>query len=87
MNDQPVHYFSIWLDSDFGKGSSKGGCTTFNSPRLSSEENFKIHSLEVWAVERVSDAVHKVFFILLFLTDKLSFLKCDHLSYLITTDK
>uniref|UniRef100_A0A6I8P0R2 MTOR-associated protein MEAK7 n=1 Tax=Ornithorhynchus anatinus TaxID=9258 RepID=A0A6I8P0R2_ORNAN len=45
-------YFGLWIDSDFGKGHSraKPRCTTYNSPQLSANENFKIDALEVWAV-------------------------------------
>ncbi|KAJ1084120.1 hypothetical protein NDU88_004273 [Pleurodeles waltl] len=46
------NYFGLWIDSDFGKGHSraKPKCTTYNSPQLSSTENFKIDVLEVWGV-------------------------------------
>ncbi|XP_074058045.1 MTOR-associated protein MEAK7 [Macrotis lagotis] len=45
-------YFGLWIDHDFGKGHSKANprCTTYNSPQLSSKENFELDCLEVWAV-------------------------------------
>jgi len=45
-----VDYFGIWLDSEFGKGFCSPSCTTFDSPQLSKEKEFKIHTLEVWGV-------------------------------------
>jgi len=50
-------FFALWLDHDFGNGRSQGPSTIFNSPRLSANERFKIRAIEVWAVERISDAV------------------------------
>ncbi|XP_077888881.1 MTOR-associated protein MEAK7 isoform X2 [Ictidomys tridecemlineatus] len=46
------HYFGLWVDADFGKGHSKAKptCTTYNSPQLSSQENFRFDKMEVWAV-------------------------------------
>ncbi|XP_030742439.1 MTOR-associated protein MEAK7 [Echinops telfairi] len=45
-------YFGLWIDVDFGKGHSKAKptCTTYNSPQLSSQEDFCFHRIEVWAV-------------------------------------
>ncbi|XP_041650644.1 MTOR-associated protein MEAK7 [Cheilinus undulatus] len=45
-------YFGLWLDSDFGRGHSRARpkCTTYGSPQLSGEEDFKVDSMEVWAV-------------------------------------
>ncbi|XP_027788877.2 MTOR-associated protein MEAK7 isoform X2 [Marmota flaviventris] len=45
-------YFGLWVDADFGKGHSKAKptCTTYNSPQLSSKENFRFDKMEVWAV-------------------------------------
>lgn len=45
-------YFGLWVDADFGKGHSraKPTCTTYNSPQLSSKENFHFDKMEVWAV-------------------------------------
>ena len=45
-------YFGLWLDHDYGSGHSKAHprSTTYNSPQLSKEEEFKIAKLEVWAV-------------------------------------
>lgn len=47
-----LNYFGLWLDSEFGQGQSKAEpkCTTYNSPQLSEDPHFEIHSLEVWAV-------------------------------------
>lgn len=46
------HYFGLWIDVDFGKGHSKAKptCTTYNSPQLSAQEDFRFEKLEVWAV-------------------------------------
>ncbi|XP_063052336.1 MTOR-associated protein MEAK7 [Engraulis encrasicolus] len=45
-------YFGLWLDSDFGAGHSRARpkCTTYGSPQLSADEEFKIDAMEVWAV-------------------------------------
>ncbi|KAI4824109.1 hypothetical protein KUCAC02_012652 [Chaenocephalus aceratus] len=45
-------YFGLWLDSDFGRGHSRARprCTTYGSPQLSEEEDFRLDSVEVWAV-------------------------------------
>ncbi|XP_006888933.1 PREDICTED: TLD domain-containing protein 1 [Elephantulus edwardii] len=45
-------YFGLWIDMDFGKGHSKAkpACTTYNSPQLSAQEDFRFHRMEVWAV-------------------------------------
>ncbi|XP_004584280.2 MTOR-associated protein MEAK7 [Ochotona princeps] len=46
------HYFGLWVDADFGKGHSKAKptCTTYNSPQLSAQEDFRFDKMEVWAV-------------------------------------
>ena len=43
-------YFGFWLSADFGKGHSraKPKCTTYASKQLSMNEDFSIHTLEVW---------------------------------------
>lgn len=45
-------YFGLWLDYEFGMGHSKAHpkCTTYGSPRLSAQEEFRIKTLEVWGV-------------------------------------
>ncbi len=45
-------YFGLWLDSDFGNGHSRARprCTTYGSPQLSGDEDFKLDTVEVWAV-------------------------------------
>ncbi|KAB1273867.1 TLD domain-containing protein 1 [Camelus dromedarius] len=45
-------YFGLWIDFDFGKGHSKAKptCTTYNSPQLSAQEDFRFERMEVWAV-------------------------------------
>lgn len=45
-------YFGLWLDCDFGHGHSRARprCTTYGSPQLSGEEDFKLDTLEVWGV-------------------------------------
>lgn len=47
-----LYHFGFWLSQDFGKGHSKGTpkCTTFDSPQLSSNEEFEFDVLEVWAL-------------------------------------
>lgn len=46
------YYFGLWIDVDFGKGHSKAKptCTTYNSPQLSAQEDFRFVKMEVWAV-------------------------------------
>lgn len=46
------HYFGLWIDVDFGKGHSKAKptCTTYCSPQLSAQEDFRFEQMEVWAV-------------------------------------
>ncbi|KAI0235168.1 MTOR-associated protein MEAK7 [Lamellibrachia satsuma] len=47
-----LEYFGMWLDSEYGKGHSKGKptCTTFSSPQLSASEQFEIDELEAWGI-------------------------------------
>lgn len=47
-----LNYFGFWLDDDFGSGHSRGqpSCTTYGSPQLSAEEEFKLDKLEAWGV-------------------------------------
>lgn len=40
--------FALWLDADLEHGHS-GPCDTFGSPGLSSEEDFGVGHLELWA--------------------------------------
>lgn len=46
------NYFGLWVDVDFGKGHSKAKpkCTTYHSPQLSAQEDFRFEKMEVWAV-------------------------------------
>lgn len=45
-------YFGLWLDFDFGHGHSRARprCTTYGSPQLSGDEDFKLDTVEVWGV-------------------------------------
>lgn len=45
-------FFGLWLDQSFSQGHSKAQpkCTTFNSPQLSADPHFTVHSIEVWRV-------------------------------------
>lgn len=44
-------YCGLWLDSAYGDGHSSESCTTYRwYNRLSKEKDFRIKSLEVWAV-------------------------------------
>ena len=47
-----MEYFGLWLSADYGQGHSKAKpkCSTYNSPRLSKEEDFNVQLLEVWGV-------------------------------------
>lgn len=47
-----IEYFGLWLSADYGTGHSRARpkCTTYNSPRLSKDEEFKVQLLEVWGV-------------------------------------
>ncbi|KAM6176372.1 MTOR-associated protein MEAK7 [Erethizon dorsatum] len=51
-------YFGLWVDANFGNGHSKAKptCTTYNSPQLSAEENFRFEKMEVWAVGDPSES-------------------------------
>ncbi|KAK3926324.1 MTOR-associated protein MEAK7 [Frankliniella fusca] len=43
--------FGLWIDADFGKGHSSPGCSTYHHmPSLSSDKDFSIEHVEVWAV-------------------------------------
>ena len=46
------NYFGLWIDENFGTGHSKAKplSTTFNSPRLSGTEEFKISHMEAWCL-------------------------------------
>ncbi|XP_056622344.1 MTOR-associated protein MEAK7 [Triplophysa dalaica] len=50
-------YFGLWLDFDFGHGHSRARprCTTYGSPQLSGEEDFKLDTLEVWGVGKPAE--------------------------------
>ncbi|XP_036896173.1 MTOR-associated protein MEAK7 [Sturnira hondurensis] len=50
------NYFGLWIDVDFGRGHSKAKptCTTYNSPQLSAQEDFRFEKMEVWAVGETS---------------------------------
>jgi hypothetical protein len=45
-------YFGLWIDSSFEVGHSKAAplSSTYQSPRLSKQESFKIERVEVWCV-------------------------------------
>ncbi len=47
-----MEYFGLWLSADYGNGHSKAKpkCSTYSSPRLSKEEEFRVELLEVWGV-------------------------------------
>ncbi|KAG0293279.1 hypothetical protein BGZ96_003045 [Linnemannia gamsii] len=47
-----LRYFGLWLASDFHTGHSAAEplCSTFQSPRLSKQQNFKLEEMEVWQV-------------------------------------
>ena len=47
-----LNYFGFWLDDDFGSGHSRGQptSTTYGSPPLAAQEEFKIDKLEAWGV-------------------------------------
>ncbi|KAG0040164.1 hypothetical protein BGZ82_004823 [Podila clonocystis] len=47
-----LRYFGLWLASDFQSGQSAAEpfCSTFQSPRLSKQQNFKLEEMEVWQV-------------------------------------
>lgn len=47
-----MNYYGLWLDDDFGTGHSRGqpSCTTYGSPPLAAQEDFKIDKLEAWGV-------------------------------------
>ncbi|CAO3666014.1 unnamed protein product [Umbelopsis vinacea] len=48
-------YCGLWLNADFSHGHSKAGplCTTYMSPRLSSQEEFIIDQVEAWLVRPI----------------------------------
>ncbi|KAI7828555.1 TLD-domain-containing protein [Gamsiella multidivaricata] len=45
-------YFGLWLASDFQSGQSAAEplCSTYQSPRLSKRQDFKLDEMEVWQV-------------------------------------
>ncbi|KAF9926500.1 hypothetical protein FBU30_003939 [Linnemannia zychae] len=47
-----LRYFGLWLASDFQSGHSAAEplCSTFQSPRLSKKQNFKLDEMEVWQI-------------------------------------
>lgn len=47
-----LDYFGLWISGNYGHGHSKAHplCSTYNSPRLSEEEEFAIDLVEVWGV-------------------------------------
>ncbi|GJJ72200.1 hypothetical protein EMPS_04557 [Entomortierella parvispora] len=47
-----LRYFGLWLASDFQSGQSAAEplCSTYQSPRLSKQQNFKLDEMEVWQV-------------------------------------
>ncbi|KAG0044114.1 hypothetical protein BGZ83_010654 [Gryganskiella cystojenkinii] len=60
-----LRYFGLWLASDFQTGQSAAEplCSTYQSPRLSKQQNFKLDEMEVWqvhpsAVERPDSPKH-----------------------------
>ncbi|CAG8502229.1 4765_t:CDS:2 [Ambispora leptoticha] len=48
-----LDYFGFWIDSNFVTGHSKAAplSSTYSSPRLSKQEEFKIDQVEVWLVK------------------------------------
>lgn len=50
-------YFGLWLDYNFGHGHSRARprCTTYGSPQLSADEDFKLDTLEVWGVGKLPE--------------------------------
>ncbi|KAI8848306.1 TLD-domain-containing protein, partial [Chytridium lagenaria] len=47
-----LDYFGLWIDSDFGKGHSRGNpSSTFSNPPLSSKEDFLIDDLECYLIK------------------------------------
>lgn len=55
-------YFGLWLDCDFGHGHSRARprCTTYGSPQLSGDEDFKLDTVEVWAVGQLPEEQEQV---------------------------
>ena len=45
-----LEFFGLWLDAEFGKGKCAPSCSSFAAPRLSKDENFTYHHLEVWGL-------------------------------------
>ncbi|KAF9917927.1 hypothetical protein BX616_010808, partial [Lobosporangium transversale] len=47
-----LRYFGLWLASDFQSGQSAAEplCSTYQSPRLSKYQDFKLDEMEVWQV-------------------------------------
>ena len=45
-----LEFFGLWLDAEFGKGKCAQSCSSFAIPRLSKDENFTYHQLEVWGL-------------------------------------
>lgn len=45
-----LNYFGFWIDSEYGKGKCSPSCTTYTYRQLSSNTDFLIDNIEVWAV-------------------------------------
>ena len=45
-----LEFFGLWLDAEYGKGKCAPSCSSFAAPRLSKDENFTYHHLEVWGL-------------------------------------
>ncbi|KAI8337716.1 TLD-domain-containing protein [Chlamydoabsidia padenii] len=49
-----LDYAGLWIDADFIHGHSKGPiCSTYQSPRLSLQDQFEIDEVEVWLVRPI----------------------------------
>jgi len=44
--------FGLWLDDNLYMGRTEA-CSTFNSPPLVAEKDFKIKTVECWTVEQL----------------------------------
>ena len=45
-----LEYFGLWLDAEYGNGKCAPSCSSFSAPKLSKNENFIYHHMEVWGV-------------------------------------
>ncbi|XP_067942260.1 MTOR-associated protein MEAK7-like [Watersipora subatra] len=56
-----INYFALWLDCEYGQGHSmaKPLSTTYHSPTLSKEPQFRYTDMEVWRVSNIQEDIEE----------------------------